>query len=758
MGAAALMEMAAVSMEMPSGQFPSQVHSSTTIFPQCSGSQIVPAVDVEDDAEIGDQSPQDDEDKLMFPELVDPCSKQAMADQYMEDITFGARFDDTDDEENNENNNNLVLANYEGYDLPTIEWNREDPQLAAGTVFQTMMDCRNAITTYCLRSKNNYEVIKSEPGSFTVKCPYKRCRWRLHASTMHRSTLVQIKKNEEVHRCPPRGGEPEVKTKLAKTRWLADAILDWLRETPSLGPTALKKKMLEKFDINVPYTRMFYAKEMALDRINGPWNESFQLLYTFKAEVEMASPRSVVAIDKHTVPYKLKSGKVMQKECFRRAFVCFKACWKDFLDGCRPYLAVDATALHDRFKGQLVSTTAVDGNNWMFHVAYGVLEVESEESWTWFLQNLRDLIGHPPGLTIHTNACKVNPAFGMKDQAGAANAEENEAAIQQEEIEAAIQQEEIEAAIQHEEIEAAIQPMEIEATIQHEEIEAAIQHEEIEPMDRELLEPMDREQREQMDRELLELMDREQKEEMEREYLDFMMGQLRDNFEEQVADEKAQASQKKKKKNKKEGKRKVDTGNIPGRVTRNLLMMKNTKTAAVPTVVIDGKIVEAITYNIASMVQIQHSMSEPVDVSLLLPSSDPLLMKDTKTAAVPWSSMPRTLKPSPTTSLRRRRSSLQCRSLLMSHFRCRECESMPRRLKPSSTTAAKPPIQPSADPSLMKYTKIAGCRQWSSMPRTLKPSPTTSLRRRMAQMTTPQPAVVPALLAHRCAAVFDAAN
>ncbi|KAK1607879.1 hypothetical protein QYE76_031552 [Lolium multiflorum] len=298
--------------------------------------------------DIEDQSPQDDEDELMFPELVDRCSKQAMEDQYMEDIAFGARFDDTDDEEKNENNDSLVLADYEGDDLPTIEWNREDPQLAEGTVFQTMMDCRNAITTYCILSKNNYEVIKSEPGRFTVKCPYKRCRWRLHASTMRRSSLVQIKKNKEIHRCPPLGGEPELKTKLAKTRWLADIILDWLRETPSLGPTALQKKVVEKYKMKVPYMRMFYAKEMALDKINGPWNESFQLLYTFKAEVEMASPGSVVAIDKHTVPYKLKSGKVMHKECFRRAFVCFKACWKGFLDGCRPYMAVDAIALHGR--------------------------------------------------------------------------------------------------------------------------------------------------------------------------------------------------------------------------------------------------------------------------------------------------------------------------------------------------------------------------------------------------------------------------
>ena len=43
------------------------------------------------------------------------------------------------------------------------------------------------------------------------------------------------------------------------------------------------------------------------------------MLYTFKAEVETASPGSVVEIDKHTVAYKIK-GKSFQKECFRRAF------------------------------------------------------------------------------------------------------------------------------------------------------------------------------------------------------------------------------------------------------------------------------------------------------------------------------------------------------------------------------------------------------------------------------------------------------
>ncbi|MEI4927557.1 transposase, partial [Klebsiella pneumoniae] len=39
-------------------------------------------------------------------------------------------------------------------------------------------------------------------------------------------------------------------------------------------------------------------------------------------------------------------------------------------------------------------------------VAYTILEGESNESWTWFMQRLRAIIGHPEGLVIHTGACK----------------------------------------------------------------------------------------------------------------------------------------------------------------------------------------------------------------------------------------------------------------------------------------------------------------------------------------------------------------
>ena len=126
----------------------------------------------------------DDEDEMMFPELADVASQQAVDDEYMEEPISQARFDDTDDEEKVENMDSLIEDEYDGDDMPTIEWNRENPDLNPGTVFELMVDCRNVVTTYCILTKNSYEVDRSELGRFTFHCPYDRCRWRLHASTM----------------------------------------------------------------------------------------------------------------------------------------------------------------------------------------------------------------------------------------------------------------------------------------------------------------------------------------------------------------------------------------------------------------------------------------------------------------------------------------------------------------------------------------------------------------------------------------------
>ena len=113
--------------------------------------------------------------------------------------------------------------------------------------------------------------------------------------------------------------------------------------------------------------------------------------------MEISAPGSVIEINLERKNKKMR---------FRRIFVALKPCVDGFLAGCRPYIGVDATKLNGKYTGQLASATAVDGHNWLYHLAYAVFDSETEENWTWFMVQLQRAIGTTGGLVICTDACK----------------------------------------------------------------------------------------------------------------------------------------------------------------------------------------------------------------------------------------------------------------------------------------------------------------------------------------------------------------
>ena len=63
-------------------------------------------------------------------------------------------------------------------------------------------------------------------------------------------------------------------------------------------------------------------------------------------------------------------------------------------------LAIDGTHLKGKCKGVLFVATALDGDNHIVPVAFGIGESENSSSWNWFLSHLNNTLGYLPGLVI----------------------------------------------------------------------------------------------------------------------------------------------------------------------------------------------------------------------------------------------------------------------------------------------------------------------------------------------------------------------
>lgn len=74
---------------------------------------------------------------------------------------------------------------------------------------------------------------------------------------------------------------------------------------------------------------------------------------------------------------------------FKRIYVCIAALKKGWNDGCRPYIGLDGCHLKSVHKGQMLSAVGIDGNNGIYPVAWAIVESETRETWTWFLEFLK---------------------------------------------------------------------------------------------------------------------------------------------------------------------------------------------------------------------------------------------------------------------------------------------------------------------------------------------------------------------------------
>ncbi|XP_066361349.1 uncharacterized protein [Miscanthus floridulus] len=251
---------------------------------------------------------------------------------------------------------------------PHVEYDKEDPSMTVGSMYPNMTEFKLALSQHAIKNEFEYNTERSGPKQLRPYCSRKEadnCPWRIHASTTADRITVMVKKNPSAHCCSSSRRKKRVRN--ATRHWICEKVKDWLIQDATLGASALQEKLKEHYKVTIHYKRVFDGKNLALKHLYGDWDSSFDNLYRFKAQVESCCPEG-------------------------------------FLSGCRPYLAVDSTFLTGKFKGQLASASAVDGHNWLYPVALGVFDSETNDNWIWFMTQLREAIGSPRGLAICTDA------------------------------------------------------------------------------------------------------------------------------------------------------------------------------------------------------------------------------------------------------------------------------------------------------------------------------------------------------------------
>nr|XP_034569455.1 uncharacterized protein LOC117833969 [Setaria viridis] len=280
-------------------------------------------------------------------------------------------------------------------DEVVITYDKDHPKMDLGTMYPSMDEFRLAVRQFAINEEFELGTEKSSKERFRGFCKSsEECPWRIVGRRQANEKTIKVTFLVDQHDCI---SSSRVKTITPSQKWVASKAVSIIRNIPNIGAIELQKKLQDEYSITIPYDTVWRGKEKALAEVYGKWEESFEMLYRWKAEVLKRSPGSVVEIEVLEI-----DGKVY----FHRFFCALKPCIDGFLEGCRPYLGIDSTALNGRWNGHLASATAVDGHNWMYPLAYGFIASEIGDNWTWFMNQLKNAIGDPPLLAVCTDACK----------------------------------------------------------------------------------------------------------------------------------------------------------------------------------------------------------------------------------------------------------------------------------------------------------------------------------------------------------------
>ncbi|XP_022156834.1 uncharacterized protein LOC111023667 [Momordica charantia] len=151
-------------------------------------------------------------------------------------------------------------------------------------------------------------------------------------------------------------------------------------------PKDIINDMRKNYGVNIRYEKAWMAKNVALNLLIGSPKHSYTLLCKYGEALKVVNAGTVFGVELEEDKY------------FKYAFMALGCYIRRFSSCIRPVLVIDGAHLKGKYRGVILITSSVDGNNQIYPLAFELVDQESDQSWTWFLNMVKTCIGKVDGL------------------------------------------------------------------------------------------------------------------------------------------------------------------------------------------------------------------------------------------------------------------------------------------------------------------------------------------------------------------------